>query len=58
MKAMIKTIGCPYVILGKPQVVNGKVTWSQLTALQNPWERIREAAKLATKDVPKAAGQA
>lgn len=53
LNALTKTLDCPFIIPGRPKEKDGKVTWGPLTALQNPWERIRVAAKLAVKGEPK-----
>lgn len=53
LKDLPQTIGCPYVIPGKPKVVEKKTVWAPIWSLQSPWERIRVAAKLATKGEPK-----
>ncbi|MDP2815921.1 MAG: site-specific integrase, partial [Rectinemataceae bacterium] len=53
IKVTQKVVGCPYMIPGKPKVVDGRVMWTPFTALQNPWERIRVTAKLAIKDEPR-----
>ncbi len=49
LKATIPTIGCPYLIPGKPHKrPDGKgMEWKPSADLQAPWKRIREAAGLA-----------
>lgn len=61
LKALVPTLGCPYLIPGH-QVVDqegrpirdkaGRPVWKPFTALQNPWERIRVAAGLSTAGEP------
>jgi hypothetical protein len=52
LKATTPTLGCPFVVPGKPRVdKEGKVLpWEPIVALQAPWERIRYAAALAPRD--------
>ncbi|MGA2082172.1 MAG: site-specific integrase [Holophaga sp.] len=52
LKAAVRTLGCPYVVPGKPRKdAEGKpLPWEPIVGLQSPWERIREAAGLAPKD--------
>ena len=58
LKGLTQTIGCPFVVPGLP-LKDGKgkdakiISHRPFIGLQNPWERIREAAKLAIKDEPK-----
>jgi len=50
-KATGSTLGCPFVVPGKPtKDKDGKVTWDPFVGLQGPWERIRDAAGLAPRD--------
>ena len=61
LRCLSQTLGCPFVIPGS-QVLDrqgrpvldeaGRPTWKPFTALQNPWERIRVAAKFAKKGEP------
>jgi len=52
LKATPQTLGCPFVVPGKPRVdKEGKaLPWEPIVALQAPWERIRDAAGLAPRD--------
>jgi integrase len=51
LKATAPTLGCPFVVPGKPSKdEGGKVVWGPFIGLQGPWERIRDAAGLAPKD--------
>jgi integrase len=52
LKATAPTLGCPFVVPGKPRADdNGKpLPWEPIVALQAPWERIRDAAGLAPRD--------
>ena len=52
LKATVRTLGCPYVVPGKPRAdKEGKpLPWEPIVGLQGPWERIREAAGLAPRD--------
>jgi len=52
LKATVPTLGCPFVVPGKPRVdEKGKsLPWEPIVALQAPWERIRGAAGLAPRD--------
>ena len=54
LKALPKIEGCPYVVPGLPERDDdGKVIrWRPFIGLQNPMERIREAAGLAKKKKP------
>jgi integrase len=53
LQGMTHTLGCPYIVPGRPKVLeDGTTQWGEFTALQNPWERIREAAGLAKKGEP------
>jgi integrase len=57
LKALPVTLGCPYAIPGLPKTEGkGKqrkiLEWRPFIGLQSPWERIREAAKLAVKGNP------
>lgn len=54
LKSLPKTEDCPYVVPGLPERDDdGKVIrWRPFIGLQNPMERIREAAGLATKKKP------
>lgn len=55
LRTLPKLLGCPHIIPGhaKTDPTTQKTTWHPFTALQNPWERLREAAKLSTKGEPK-----
>jgi integrase len=54
LKAMPATLGCPYLIPGRPKKKDdGSLVWEPFTALQNPWERIRVLASLAVDGKPK-----
>jgi integrase len=52
LKATASTLGCPFVVPGKPRVdKDGKpMPWEPIVALQAPWERIRDGAGLAPRD--------
>jgi integrase len=52
LKATVRTLGCPFVIPGKPrETPEGKpLPWEPIVGLQAPWERIRAAAGLAPRD--------
>ncbi|BDU76412.1 tyrosine-type recombinase/integrase [Mesoterricola sediminis] len=52
MKAAPRTLGCPFVIPGRPERNDeGKVAgWAPIQGLQKAWERIRDAAGLAPRD--------
>ena len=52
IKATVPTLGCPFVVPGKPRVDDGgkPLPWAPIVGLQAPWERIRGAAGLAPKD--------
>jgi len=52
LKATIPTLGCPFVVPGKPRNdAEGKpLPWEPIIGLQGPWERIRDGAGLAPKD--------
>jgi integrase len=52
LKATAPTLGCPFVVPGKPRVDEaGKpMPWEPIVALQAPWERIRAVAGLAPVD--------
>jgi integrase len=51
LRATAQTIGCPYVVPGKPKKgEDGKTVWAPYVGLQTPWERIRSAAGLAPTD--------
>ena len=52
LKATVPTLGCPFVVPGKPRVdKEGKpLPWEPIVALQAPWERIRDAAGLAPRN--------
>ncbi len=57
IRALTPTLGCPYVVPGLPlkdkKGKEGKIIgWKPIIGLQGPWERIREAAKLATQGEP------
>lgn len=53
LQDLARTLGCPYVIPGRAVVKEDKTrVWQSFTALQNPWERLRVAAKLAKKGEP------
>ncbi len=51
LKATVPTLGCPFVVPGKPRVdEKGKpLPWEPIVSLQAPWERIRYAAGLAPR---------
>ncbi|WP_005036569.1 tyrosine-type recombinase/integrase [Holophaga foetida] len=52
-KAIMPTLGCPYVVPGRGVVGKDKTrTWKPYTALQNNWERLRLAAKLTKEGKP------
>lgn len=54
LKEATPTLGCPYVVPGKPKRdVDGQVKWAPIVGLQGPWERIREAASLSVHGKPK-----
>ncbi len=52
LKATVPTLGCPFVVPGKPRVDEGgkPLPWEPIVGLQAPWERIRAGAGLAPKD--------
>ena len=52
LKATIPTLGCPFVVPGKPRFdQDGKsLPWEPIVGLQAPWERIRDGAGLAPRD--------
>jgi integrase len=52
LKATVRTLGCPYVVPGKPKKIPDKkeVLWNPIVGIQGPWERIRDAAGIAPKD--------
>jgi integrase len=52
LESVTRTLGCPYVVPGKPRVdAEGKaLPWEPIVGLQGPWERIRHTAGLAPKD--------
>ena len=52
MKATVPTLGCPFVVPGKPRVDDkgNPLPWEPIVGLQAPWERIRDGAGLAPKD--------
>ena len=51
LQGLTPTLGCPYLIPGRPLRDDaGKINWKPYTAMQNVWERIRDAAGLAPKD--------
>ena len=53
LKAITATLGCPFVVPGRPKKDKaGKLTWHPFVGLQGPLERLRVAAKLATKGAP------
>ena len=53
LKAITHTLGCPYVVPGRPRKdKDGKLEWGPFIGLQGPWERMRVAAKLALKGDP------
>jgi len=53
LKATVRTLGCPFVLPGRAVVgKDGTRTWKPYTALQNNWERLRLAAKLAKEGEP------
>ncbi|MBP1627162.1 MAG: Integrase [Holophagaceae bacterium] len=53
LQGLVHTLGCPYVIPGRVVIGEDKTrTWKPFTALQNPWERLRVAAKLAKEGEP------
>jgi integrase len=61
LRGLTPTLGCPFMIPGH-QVLDeegrpvrdqaGRTVWKPFTALQNPWERIREAAGLSKAGEP------
>lgn len=52
LKATVPTLGCPFVVPGKPRIdEEGKpLPWEPIVGLQAPWERIRAGAGLAPQD--------
>jgi integrase len=52
LKATVPTLGCPFVVPGKPRRdAEGKaLPWEPIVGLQGPWERIRDAAGLAPRN--------
>ena len=52
LKATVPTLGCPFVVPGKPRVdEEGRpLPWEPIVGLQAPWERIRDGAGLAPRD--------
>lgn len=53
LMALPRTLGCPTIVPGRRhELPDGTIRWGTFTALQNPWERIREAAGLAVKGQP------
>ncbi len=53
LQAITRTLGCPHLIPGSSvKADDGTLQWKPFTAIQNPWERVREAAKLAVKGEP------
>ncbi len=55
LKGLTQTLGCPFVVPGRPKLdkEGNLIEHRPFIGLQNPWERIREAAKLAIEDEPK-----
>ncbi|MGA2082966.1 MAG: integrase family protein [Holophaga sp.] len=48
LKATVPTLGCPYVVPGRPRKdKDGNKYWEKTTALQGLWARIRDSAGLA-----------
>jgi len=57
LKCLTHTLGCPHVVPGHSWVDEEKrVQWSPFTALQNPWERIRETTTKRAKEEWEKAG--
>ena len=61
LRGITRTLGCPHLIPGSQSKGDdgkslldrdGHPIWKPFTALQNPWERLREAAGLAKKGLP------
>lgn len=53
LKALTRTLGCPYIVPGRPHQEKGKAPqWEPFTAMQNPWERIRKLAGLSEEGEP------
>lgn len=57
LKALPETLGCPFVVPGLPKTEGPRkqkkvVQWRPFVGLQNPLERIREAAGLSVEDKP------
>jgi len=54
LDALSPTLGCPFIVPGsRDEDEEGRVIWKPFTALQNVWERTREAAGLTVKGEPK-----
>ena len=53
LQSTVPTLGCPYVIPGRPtEAEDKKITWPQIS-LQVPWVRVREGAGLSIQGDPK-----